>query len=112
LWEPLEFGAGLPLPRNEAAAKYGGFSQLKRGWTYKALNRLIQGGSADQTKQAMVSLYDEGFLPMIQVHDEVDVSVENEKQAEKIKEIMQTCVNLNVPSVVDYEKGASWGEIK
>jgi DNA polymerase I-like protein with 3'-5' exonuclease and polymerase domains len=112
LWEPLEFGAGLPLPRNEAAAKYGGFSQLKRGWTYKALNRLIQGGSADQTKQAMVSLYDEGFLPMIQVHDEVDISVENEKQAEKIKEIMQTCVELNVPSVVDYEKGASWGEIK
>ena len=49
---------------------------------------------------------------MIHVHDEVDISVENEKQAEKIKEIMQTCVELNVPSVVDYEKGASWGEIK
>ena len=75
------------------------------------MNRLIQGSAADQTKQAMVSLYREGFLPMLQVHDELDLSVENKKQADQIIEIMQTCVELNVPSVVDYEKGASWGEI-
>ena len=111
LWEPLEFGAGLPLPKEQAVLKYGGFNRLKRGWTYKALNRLIQGSAADQTKQAMVSLYREGFLPMLQVHDELDLSVENKKQADQIIEIMQTCVELNVPSVVDYEKGASWGEI-
>jgi DNA polymerase I-like protein with 3'-5' exonuclease and polymerase domains len=48
---------------------------------------------------------------MLQVHDELDLSVENKKQADQIIEIMQTCVELNVPSVVDYEKGASWGEI-
>ena len=41
----------------------------------------------------------------------LDLSVENKKQADQIIEVMQTCVELNVPSVVDYEKCASWGEI-
>ena len=112
LWEPLEFGAGFPLPKEEAERKYGGFTRIKRGWTYKALNRLIQGSAADQTKQAMVTLYEEGFLPLIQVHDELDLSFESPEQAEKIKEIMEHCIELKVPSVIDLEEGPSWGEAK
>jgi DNA polymerase I-like protein with 3'-5' exonuclease and polymerase domains len=112
LWEPMEFGAGFPLPKEEAERKYGGFTRIKRGWTYKALNRLIQGSAADQTKQAMVTLYEEGFLPLIQVHDELDLSFESPEQAEKIKEIMEHCIELKVPSVIDLEEGPSWGEAK
>jgi len=112
LWEPLEFGAGFPLPKEEAERKYGGFTRIKRGWTYKALNRLIQGSAADQTKQAMVTLYQEGFLPLIQVHDELDLSFESPKEASKIKEIMEHCIELKVPSVIDLEEGPSWGEAK
>ena len=76
------------------------------------MNRLIQGSAADQTKQAMVTLYEEGFLPLIQVHDELDLSFESDEQAKKIIEIMEHCVELNLPSVIDLEKGPSWGEAK
>ena len=58
----------------------------------------------------MVALAEEGLLPMIQVHDELDVSVENKEQAKKITAIMETCVKLEVPSVVDAEFGPNWGE--
>ena len=39
------------------------YTPLKRSGTYKALNRLIQGSAADQTKKAMVDLYKEGIIP-------------------------------------------------
>jgi DNA polymerase I-like protein with 3'-5' exonuclease and polymerase domains len=89
---------------------YGDTTLLKRAYTYKALNRLIQGSAADQTKKAMVDLYDAGILPMIQIHDELAMSVANREQGEKIMDIMQDCVALEVPSVVDAELGPSWGE--
>ena len=44
--------------------------------------------------------------------DEVDISVESDKKAKRIIEIMETAVDLEVPNKVDYEKGANWGEIK
>ena len=34
----------------------------RRAFTYKALNKLIQGSAADMTKRAMVDLYKEGYL--------------------------------------------------
>ena len=79
--------------------------------TYKALNRLIQGSAADMTKKSMVDLYKEGVIPHIQIHDELDVSIESEEQAKKIIEIMENAVNLEVPNKVDYEHGKTWGDI-
>ena len=78
----------------------------------KALNKLIQGSAADMTKKSMVALYKNGIIPHIQIHDEVDISIESQKQAEDIIEIMESAVKLKVPNKVDYEKGANWGEIK
>ena len=60
----------------------------------------------------MVALYENGIIPHIQIHDEVDISVESDAQAENIIEIMEAAVELKVPNKVDYEKGANWGEIK
>jgi DNA polymerase I-like protein with 3'-5' exonuclease and polymerase domains len=60
----------------------------------------------------MVALYKNGIIPHIQIHDEVDISVESAKQAEKIIEIMESAVELQVPNKVDYEQGNNWGEIK
>ena len=62
------------------------------------------------TKKAMVDLYKEGIIPHIQVHDELDISVNN--NADKIKEIMESAVTLEVPNKVDYESGPNWGTIK
>ena len=84
----------------------------RRAFTYKALNRLIQGSAADMTKRAMVELYKEGIIPHIQVHDELDISVINDLEAAKIKDIMENAVDLEVPNKVDYESGPNWGEIK
>ena len=110
LWQPTTFGIHKPLPHTEARVEYG--MGIERAFTYKALNKLIQGSAADMTKIAMVKLYREGIIPMIQIHDELDVSVESPEQAEKIIEIMENAVQLEVPNKVDYEKGPSWGEAK
>ena len=85
---------------------------LRRAFTYKALNRLIQGSAADMTKRAMVDLHKEGITAHIQIHDELDFSIESESHADKIKQIMEQAVNLEVPNKVDYESGPNWGEIK
>jgi hypothetical protein len=38
----------------------------------------------------MVALYENGFIPHIQIHDEIDISVESDKHAEQIIEIMES----------------------
>ena len=108
LWEPNQFGIHKPLPHDAALAEHG--PGIRRAFTYKALNRLIQGSAADMTKKAMIELHKEGITPHIQVHDELDISVDN--NADKIKEIMESAVDLEVPNKVDYESGPNWGTIK
>ena len=107
LWEPNQFGINKALPYEDAIREY---ASVRRAFTYKALNRLIQGSAADMTKKAMVELHKEGITPHIQVHDELDISVNN--NANKIKEIMEHAVELKVPNKVDYESGPNWGNIK
>lgn len=107
-WEPASFGVHKSMPHKEAYAEYG--PNIRRAYTYKALNSLIQGSAADQTKKALCDLADEGILPMIQIHDELALSIPDEATARKAKEIMENCVELSVPSLVDAELGPSWGE--
>ena len=108
LWEPNQFGIHKALPHDAALAEHG--PGIRRAYTYKALNRLIQGSAADMTKKAMIELHKEGITPHIQVHDELDISVDN--NADKIKDIMESAVDLEVPNKVDYESGTNWGTIK
>ena len=108
LWEPNQFGIHKPLTHDAALAEHG--PGIRRAYTYKALNRLIQGSAADMTKKAMIELHKEGITPHIQVHDELDISVSD--NADKIKQIMESAVELEVPNKVDYESGPNWGTIK
>ena len=110
LWQPVQFGVFKPLPLEQARKNYD--EPLKRAFTYKALNKLIQGSAADMTKKSMVALYKKGIIPHIQIHDEVDISVESDKKAEQIVQIMEEAVVLQIPNKVDYESGANWGDIK
>jgi DNA polymerase I-like protein with 3'-5' exonuclease and polymerase domains len=110
LWEPNQFGIHKALPHEQALMEHG--PGIKRAYTYKALNKLIQGSAADMTKKAMIELYKEGIIPHIQVHDELDISVESPEHAAKIVEIMENAVSLEVPNKVDYESGSNWGTIK
>ena len=110
LWEPNQFGIHKALPHDAALREHG--PGIKRAYTYKALNKLIQGSAADMTKKAMIELHKEGITPHLQVHDELDISVGSDKESERIKEIMENAVTLEVPNKVDYEFGKNWGEIK
>ena len=110
LWEPNQFGIHKPLPHDAALTEHG--PGIRRAYTYKALNRLIQGSAADMTKKAMIDLHAEGILPHLQVHDELDISIGSEKEAQRIKDIMEGAVTLEVPNKVDYEFGKNWGSIK
>ena len=110
LWEPNQFGIHKSLPHEEALREHG--PGIRRAYTYKALNKLIQGSAADMTKKAMIELYKEKIIPHIQVHDELDISVKDDKESKKIVKIMESAVELEVPNKVDYESGENWGKIK
>jgi len=109
LWEPHGFGIKKPLPHADALREHG--PGIKRAFTYKALNKLIQGSAADMTKMAMLALYREGVIPHVQIHDELDISIASLEDADKIIRIMEEAVELQVPNKVDYEEGSCWGDI-
>jgi len=109
-WEPDQFGMHKAMSFEEAERTYGR-GRIRRAMTYKALNKLIQGSAADMTKKAMLDLYNEGIIPHIQIHDELDISIQSDEQAKKIVEIMENAVTLAIPNKVDYESGSTWGDI-
>ncbi len=111
MWETRDFGLHQAEKYEDAVAKYGK-DNIKRAYTYKALNRLIQGSSADQTKQSMLDCYDAGHLPMLQIHDELCFNIKDEAHAKEIQNIMQNTIEFKVPSVVEYGLGESWGDAK
>jgi len=80
-------------------------------FTYKALNKLIQGSAADMTKKAMVDLYEKGIIPHIQIHDELCFSI-TDHEPKFIKETMEQTIPLEVKNKVDFESGPNWGSIK
>ncbi len=118
MWEPRRYGLHRALPLEEALREHGPKGNIKRAFTYKALNRLIQGSSADQTKKAMVDLYKENIVPLLTVHDELCFSIEcdeegnlNEDQMREIAIIMENCIDATVPFKVDIAVGDNWGQI-
>ncbi len=110
-WETRDFGLHQAETYDNAVAKYGR-DNIKRAFTYKALNRLIQGSSADQTKQAMLNCAQAGHLPILQIHDELCFNIKDKKHAEEIKNIMESAIEFKVPSVTDFKIGRSWGGAK
>ena len=111
MWEPATFGMNKAMQYEEAKAIYG--NNIRRAFTYKALNRLIQGSAADQTKQAMINCYKQGYKPLLQIHDELCFSINSEEDINGVKEVMENAIeNLKVPFKVDVALGRSWGEAK
>ena len=111
MWEPATFGMNKAMQYEEAKAIYG--NNIRRAFTYKALNRLIQGSAADQTKQAMINCYKAGYQPLLQIHDELCFSINEENDIKGVKEVMENAIeNLKVPFKVDVAIGKSWGEAK
>jgi DNA polymerase I-like protein with 3'-5' exonuclease and polymerase domains len=85
---------------------------LRRADTRTALNNLIQGSAARQTKIGGLHMWREGITPLLQLHDEWAVSVGDEAKVKRVSDIMINAVKLVVPTVVDAEVGPSWGTAK
>lgn len=110
-WEPASWrggSSGAALPRSAAEEKWPE-TRLKRAFTHKAMNRLIQGSAARQTKLAMRSLWKSGIIPLLQMHDEINQSLSSPEEGQRLVEIMEGVVRLEIPVVADLETGASWG---
>lgn len=84
-----------------------------------AMNHPMQGSAADIIKIAMIALTDEMVKRklkskvLIQVHDELDLSVcadEIDEVKLLVKEIMENTIKLKVPLTVDINVGANWSE--
>ena len=58
----------------------------------------------------MLDLYKENIIPHIQIHDELDISIEGDHY-KKVIEIMENAVRLETPNKVDYQFGENWGNI-
>lgn len=97
------------FPRWKALKEYRG-KRIRRAYTHKGLNTLIQGSAADQTKKAMLDCAKAGYLPLLQIHDELAFSIGDKKQVDVIKKLMVDAIPLLVPSKVDAELGKSWGD--
>lgn len=119
LWEPAGYRPGVfaapALRREEALAEYG--TRIRRAFTHKTLNRLLQGSAADMMKKAMVDIYEAGLLDRgilhLTVHDELDWSIPygDTETPKLIQQLMVDTLPLLVPVLVDAEKGPSWGEV-
>jgi DNA polymerase I-like protein with 3'-5' exonuclease and polymerase domains len=118
LWAPggrWEEGAG-PCSREEAERRvrepghpwYG--RQLWRAETYKALNALIQSAAAIQTKEWMRACWREGVVPMLQMHDSLDLSVTSPDVPEMVARLGEEIIKLEVPMKVDVNYGRTWGD--
>jgi DNA polymerase I-like protein with 3'-5' exonuclease and polymerase domains len=110
-WEPRwsDDEEYIPMSYSSAHKKWG--DNIKRAWTYKALNAAIQGSAADMMKKSMIALYEEeGYVPYFSVHDEINGPIEDEKTMERFKKIMQDCFPLCVPNEVNCSIVNNWGE--
>ena len=84
-----------------------------------AINTIVQGGSADIIKKAMVdiaqSLHATEVKMIMQVHDELIFEVPEKEllyYSESIKSKMQNAVKLRVPLLVSAKAGPNWYELK
>jgi DNA polymerase I-like protein with 3'-5' exonuclease and polymerase domains len=115
LWEPVdcfemkqEKQDVVPVRHALAEEKWPG-RELRRAFVHKALNSLIQGSAADMTKAAMIAVHEKlGLIPHMQVHDELNYSVENEEQAREIQRVCETCVEMELPIKADLDLGEHW----
>jgi DNA polymerase I-like protein with 3'-5' exonuclease and polymerase domains len=121
LWEAAKYTKDKDAAISHALAleKYG--PRIRRAYTHKALNALLQGGAADMMKMAMLKIWQSGVCdvlgaPLLTVHDELDWSVPRtaagREAFDEVRRIMETTTKIAVPVLADSKLGANWSEAK
>ena len=118
-WEPSWGYKGRyhpPCSRREAEQRVDPESghdwsgwQLRRAYTHKAMNRLIQGSAARQIKLSARAAWREGIVPLLQLHDEWDLSAPDDTVARRVRDMMEGAVRLEVPVTAGCDVGPTWG---
>lgn len=109
-WEPASARGGASALRRDAALRAWPGKTLRRAFTRDAFNRLVQGSSARQTKRAMLNCWNEGIIPLLQMHDELDFSIGDPRLEGRVSDIMIDAVKLRVPMKVDTQLGQNWAQ--
>lgn len=88
-----------------------------RDFAYKLLNYLIQGSSADQTKECIIQWHENqpvaGSCFMATVHDEISTSVPIEYEdegMEYLRDVMDNSCEFSVPMRSEGFSGLTWGQ--
>jgi RecA-family ATPase/DNA polymerase I-like protein with 3'-5' exonuclease and polymerase domains len=115
-WAPWGKGAG-PCTKEEAQRRIDDPSHPwyrkgppRRIDCHKAMNALIQGSAARHTKMWMRAVWREGIVPLLQMHDCLDLSVATPEIAERVAQLGREAVSLEVPIQVDLKFGKNWGD--
>jgi hypothetical protein len=105
-----------PCPRDEAIER---ITDPTHPWYRKALwrtdvrtalNALIQGSAARHTKLWMRACWREGIVPLLQMHDALELSTMTREQSELVARLACEVVKLEVPMRTDVKYGRSWGD--
>lgn len=82
----------------------------EQDYSYKAINKLIQGSAADQTMAGMVLAYRYGINIIFSIHDELTLSTGSILEVNKLKYILENAVKLQVPSKSEVTSGSDFAE--
>lgn len=100
--------------------------QIRSGAEREVINFPLQGSASDIIKQAMIDSdkiiakkYSDFAIMILQVHDEIiyEVNTNNsdnkrlQEFAKDMKGIMDNCVDLSVPMLVDVKCGQNWADL-
>jgi DNA polymerase-1 len=113
-WEKRgSFGYGAHPPTDyDSAVRLWGKANVVRSGLNKALNALVQGSAGDQTKRAIVLMDAEGYLPLVQVYDEIGISLVDPRDMRRVQHIMEHAIDITIPVEAGPDCGPSWGEVK
>jgi DNA polymerase I-like protein with 3'-5' exonuclease and polymerase domains len=111
-WQPGMAPCGIEEARRRVRdPTHPWFSQrLQRSGAYTAVNALIQGNAARQTKLWMLGCWREGIVPLLQMHDALELSVASPGQADRVAQLGRDAVSLSVPMQVDRKYGRTWAD--
>lgn len=110
------FGRRRPLPEINSS-----IGMVRKSAERMAINTPLQGTAADLIKMAMIKVeelikgHEDEIRLLLQIHDELIFEIKKDKidfYSPKIKNIMQTVLELRVPIIVDESRGNNWGELK
>ena len=113
--EPIQTWGGRKYFKEASKIIEDKVSGLPRVWdfTYKGLNYLIQGSSADVTKQAIIN-YDQAKSKdarfLLSVHDSINISTPSPAEVKVLTDAMMD-IAVDVPMMCDSKYGPNYGAL-